>query len=376
MFLSRNFDFDAVIIDQRDDVLATRLILPLMACFDKPVKLVVISALKEAEAYHKVPGIAKIVPVPVRDGQLLRALGLEAASGKKSASAAQLHQPAPMVERQTQSRRAVSARKKLLSKTPPWRAIAASVVTVAVLSMALIQWLPGSQKNMMAQSIPPPPAPAKTITAAESKGLADRIARAKVEKQSAEAVYQTAKSQVDGINANVRELLRAAQSKVVDQQRKASIITRERETLTSEVARRRSAVELQSRHASGLIDRESMELVIMRILSTDQRLKELDAETNTAAHDSKAALGELRILQALTANLEGRTAKIPKPVPVTLLPLVRDVAKTISKLDVSRKQLEAAEQALQLFLDKRQQLKKQQAFAPSAARQSTGMDLL
>lgn len=69
--------FDAVLVDQRDRSLATKLILPLVAGLGYPVKLVVISPFSEISHYLAVPGVARVLAAPLREGQLLRVLGLE-----------------------------------------------------------------------------------------------------------------------------------------------------------------------------------------------------------------------------------------------------------------------------------------------------------
>ena len=75
--VARTRIFDIVIIDQRDENLATKLIVPLISDIGYPVKLVVISALTSIGQYLKVPGVARVLTAPVREGQLVRVLGLD-----------------------------------------------------------------------------------------------------------------------------------------------------------------------------------------------------------------------------------------------------------------------------------------------------------
>lgn len=77
MMQARQRPFDVVLIDQRDDRLATRLIVPLLASLGYPLKLVVISSLQNVSQYLAIPGVARVLTAPVREGQLLRVLGLE-----------------------------------------------------------------------------------------------------------------------------------------------------------------------------------------------------------------------------------------------------------------------------------------------------------
>jgi hypothetical protein len=73
----RSRQFDVVIIDQRDENLATRLILPVLQSLGYPVKPVVISPLTDIGHYLSVPGVARVLAAPVKETQLLRILGLE-----------------------------------------------------------------------------------------------------------------------------------------------------------------------------------------------------------------------------------------------------------------------------------------------------------
>lgn len=74
---ARRQRFDVALIDQRDSRLATQLILPLLSAIGYPLKLVVISSLSEVSHYLAIPGVARVLAAPVREGQLLRVLGVE-----------------------------------------------------------------------------------------------------------------------------------------------------------------------------------------------------------------------------------------------------------------------------------------------------------
>ncbi|MFO1034813.1 MAG: hypothetical protein U1E15_12345, partial [Hyphomicrobiales bacterium] len=75
--VARQMNFDTVIVDQRDENLATRLIVPLLSGIGYPVRLVVVSAFNDVAQYLAVPGVARVLTAPIREGQLLRVLGLQ-----------------------------------------------------------------------------------------------------------------------------------------------------------------------------------------------------------------------------------------------------------------------------------------------------------
>ena len=66
-----------IIVDQRDEALATKLVLPLILSLEHPVKLIVIANLASVGAYLRVPGVARVISAPVRETQLIRVLGLD-----------------------------------------------------------------------------------------------------------------------------------------------------------------------------------------------------------------------------------------------------------------------------------------------------------
>jgi hypothetical protein len=73
----RRREFDVVMVDQRDENLATRLILPVLQSLGYPVKPVVISPLSDISHYLAIPGVARVLTAPVKEVQFLRILGLE-----------------------------------------------------------------------------------------------------------------------------------------------------------------------------------------------------------------------------------------------------------------------------------------------------------
>jgi hypothetical protein len=75
--VARQMKFDTVIVDQRDENLATRLVVPLLSGIGYPVRLVVVSPFSDIGQYLAVPGVARVLTAPIREGQLLRVLGLD-----------------------------------------------------------------------------------------------------------------------------------------------------------------------------------------------------------------------------------------------------------------------------------------------------------
>lgn len=77
LLIARGKSFNLIIVDQRDENLANRLILPLFNDLDYEFKLIVISSLSDVGAYLRVPGVARVLAAPVRARQFSMALGLD-----------------------------------------------------------------------------------------------------------------------------------------------------------------------------------------------------------------------------------------------------------------------------------------------------------
>ena len=86
----RRRQFDVVFLDQRDENLATRLILPVLQSIGYPVQAVVISTLSSVSHYLAVPGVARVLSAPLKEAQVLRVLGLERRTSKAFELASEL----------------------------------------------------------------------------------------------------------------------------------------------------------------------------------------------------------------------------------------------------------------------------------------------
>jgi hypothetical protein len=350
LFMARNFDFEAVVIDQRDEGLATRLILPLVASFERSVKLVVVSALREADAYKKIPGIARFIPLPLRETGVLRALGLERRVAANPSAVARFYKPAPMHQRRRKSDRKLTFPVVRLPRFN--RAAAMAFSLVALMAIA------GIAGKIFRDPLMVHITPAfEVVDNAELKKLSARIDRAENQKRQAERLYVKAQEENGILQSTVRDKLFRVTKILVDHDRNISVISRERQSIKTADKWRRSYAELKARQEGGLMDANSMQIGIMRVLKNDERLAELNKELDLSVAASKRARVEAQILQALADNLEGKAAPVPKPVPPELLPLIRKAAHTVAGLRNSRKQLDSAAQALEIFEDKRQQLK-------------------
>lgn len=76
--LLRSVAFDIVMLDLRNGQQSYTLLVPLIQELGTHIKIVVISQFKDVGQYLAVPGVARVLSAPVREGQFLRVLGLAA----------------------------------------------------------------------------------------------------------------------------------------------------------------------------------------------------------------------------------------------------------------------------------------------------------
>lgn len=69
--------FDVVVVDLRQDAESLKLLLMLVGDSGSGARLVVVTALTHVGEYLAVPGVARVLAAPVREGQFLRVLGLQ-----------------------------------------------------------------------------------------------------------------------------------------------------------------------------------------------------------------------------------------------------------------------------------------------------------
>ncbi len=350
LFLSRNFDFEAVIVDQRDDALATRMILPLMACFNKPVTLVIISDLSEADAYKRIPGVAKLVPVPVREHALFRALGIA-----KREAVQPVREPAKTAVKMARDL-PIAPRRAHRKVKPVWSAaalpigISAALLVIALASFGLWRvtgWQDGQNHSTSANNV---------SLEAELGVLEGRIAKAEMDKQKAADVLVRSRQDVEKLLQKIVTLQAVGAEPAGRFERELGSIEREQRDVAKAKLWNRSVVQLRERHAQGLMDEDSLKLSILRILKTDEDEHALRLKHTEFLSAGKERLARSAILKVIAENLNGKSTELPKDVPSDLVPLIRQAAQLLQEQARGRTELDAADRKIELFQQKTRQM--------------------
>jgi hypothetical protein len=364
LFLSRNFIFDAVIVDQRDSGLATRLIMPLMACFSTPVNLVVISALSAAEAYKRVPGVARLLPVPVREQGLLRSLGLANAKPKQTLAEKSAQDEEKKFAELPPGTAPIAPRRKARQRKlrsvgwnfVGWQKTAAAGALVATAIVATWFVTAGRDKSMATVA-----APQMSETGHVRTILLERIERAKAERLAATEALTRSRKEADIILNKVNRFI--AETSAPAEKIRIELGALERSAKRAEKTKtwRRSVAELRERQKLGLMDEASVKLNIARLLKDDENLQGLrKRKAKVIAQGAEYEL-RLQVLSALARNLSGTRTALPKTVPPDMLPLVKEAAVAVKAVTHDRGNLDAAERMLEIFEQKGKSNKDQAA---------------
>lgn len=139
MGLARKTTFNIVIVDQRDNSLVRKLIIPLIVGMNAKVKVVVICEKEEISEYLQTYGVSRVLTSPVREQQILKLVQDGALKIKK---AVQRPPPEAMPQRELSidpfiNHRPILRRVKLKPKRTIWREVAIVSVSFVVMAMAL-----------------------------------------------------------------------------------------------------------------------------------------------------------------------------------------------------------------------------------------------
>ena len=77
ILLTQQRSYEIILVDLRDNDLATQLVVPLFCSLPSNPKIVVVSLLSKVSDYLGIPGVARVLTAPMRPGQVWRVLELE-----------------------------------------------------------------------------------------------------------------------------------------------------------------------------------------------------------------------------------------------------------------------------------------------------------
>jgi hypothetical protein len=307
----RRKQFDVVIIDQRDESLPTRLMLPVLQSLGYPVKPVVISTFSNIGHYLSVPGVARVLSAPLKEAQLLRILGLERRQRDEVQPAA-----APTEEKSEKtntSKRSLSDRfmnlVSILYKRAAFVMLFSLFVAFAFYGVLIAFFLlsPGwgapmtlTRGHELVNKVEREITEVKVSLNLTEQRLSDEV----LAQVTAENELNEAQALVKYAGGTVKKelQLRARQSKLLQQSIKR--LRKVRVQLSSQVNASGPSADLERLYQKRLIDRNSYSAGTLNLIEASQRLAAIESEIDQAEGQITEFNSSREMLQSLEMALK------------------------------------------------------------------------
>jgi hypothetical protein len=419
MMAARAKQYDVLIIDQRDDNLATRLIVPLMASLGNTSKLVVVSKFNKVGDYLAIPGVARVLTAPVKEAQLLRLLGLTA---PKAATPAE-RVAAKAVEKKDDVPK-TSLIEMLASKIPQFNRLAAilsrfsvpaltglklpgvRLPTLSLPSVNIWGWAMTLVSNLykraafvlltalfsafvfyglliafflMSSGWAAPLTLVRgheLVLKAESdltrlkveQNQADqRLSEALHSRLAAERNLEDARMTVTASIASIKSEISMRQKILKAQSSNIKRLEKTRSVFQKSMAQQGKIATADELFEKRLIDRKTYDAASMGNADLSQRDSLMESQMESAQVELDNLVTSIEMLKALAAKLEGKAKDQPASAPPDLLLLAKQALEANSMIAASKSQIEASKEAEKNLLDSKKVLKSQIVALESSA---------
>lgn len=353
LVLARQMTFDTVIVDQRDEQLATRLIVPLLSNLGYPVKLVVVSQFQDVGQYLSVPGVARVLTSPIREGQLLRVLGLQQKArhfdDKPRATA-----PAPLAKKRKGPVQWLfdnfMSLVSLLYKRLAFILLASLFVAFIFYGVLIVFFLLSSSwgapmtlehgQELVAKT-------EKDLTAL-SVSLSDtdqKLTQTQLERSTAERDLADARVLVKYASGTIGREIKTRQKQSGTLAKNADRLAKVRDALASQLNSGTMAKDLKKLYDKRLIDKKSFTSGTLGMLEASQRLANVEGDVDALQANAENAASSIAMLKDLKAALD-------KGGPITsitssssdLLLLTKQAVDARAAEDSARARIDSAKQ--------------------------------
>jgi hypothetical protein len=347
----RRRQFDIVVVDQRDDRLATRLILPVLQSLGYPVQPVVISTLKDVGQYLAIPGVARVLSAPVKEAQLLRILGLERRQREaEPAKPQQTSRPEAKPIKHKSATQRVSDRfmslVSMLYKRAAFVLLFSLFIAFSFYGVLIAFFLMSSgwgapltlsrgheMVNKVERDI--------TEVSVALHQTEQRVEDQAFEKVSAEKEFAEAKNLVKYALGTVRKekQSRARQTKVLKQS--IGRLEKVKRELAAQVGGRGVSGNVEGLYRKRLIDRNVYSAATLNLIEASQRLSAVEIQIDEAKSQIEEFNMSLDMLVSLEAALvEGKSIFSASASASDLLLLAKQSSDALGAMDIARSKLE------------------------------------
>ncbi len=367
--LTRERNFDVVVVDQRSGDLANQLLVPLLANLSDPVKLVVISPLSEVGQYLRVPGVARVLTAPVRSKQLLRVLGLDQPDGRGLAA----HKPLAKIAAPTEDVKFsfvnwLSAKMMTIVSNLYKRA---AFVLLGVLFTAFCFYgvLIGYFLTSSNWAAP--------LVLSRGHELVNRVEREindlqinmqLIEQRLSEADLEAAKAvraqsdadlQVSFAIATIKKEISVQQRNLKAQKKAVARLKKAFNAGQRQLKSSGMSAELNALYQKRLIDRTSLASGTIGLLEADQRMAALETQIGNGELDVESIIAKINSLQELRSQLSMDTVTVIPGISPDLLLLTNQAVEARSAAAQGEVQITSANERKVLLSNSSSSLRRQ-----------------
>jgi hypothetical protein len=364
----RSNKFDVVVVDQRSNDLATKLVVPLMSSIGAQSKLIVISSLTDVSAYLAVPGVARVISAPLREAQVLRVLGLKVSkTNAKPGSVEEAKLEEVQVETPRFSFNLVGRAMTMVSnlyKRTAFVLLAALFSAFAFYGLLIAFFLISSSWSAPLTLVRGHELVVKVEAELAQLSINEDLARQRI--TEAQLAQIDAERTLKEARAIVKSSVGSIESEIRTRQRQiksASVNIKRLKKMLSTAASFNNAIKgvdaPNKLFARRLIDRKTFEQSSLSSLEASQRSDMLANELETAAMEMDSIAISVEMLKALKANLEGKAVDEPASAPPDLLLLAKQALEARTAISASKSKMESAEKTLAVLENSRKVLARQ-----------------
>lgn len=315
--VARQIKPDTIVVDQRDASLATKLVVPLFADIGYPVRLVVVSDLRSVSQYLNVPGVARVLTAPIREGQLLRVLGLSsgAAAGPGTghhADASPHHPSSSGSERAGSIQQGFNGLMSLVSTL--YKRSAFILLLALFCAFAFYALLIGYFLLSSSWGAPMSLGRGNEMVNKVERDLTElRVSLSKIDQETAENANLKVRATRDLQDADllVKYSLGTVTKELKGSDRKRKTLndsikrmTRVRDTMRGQLQHGGMEADLQTLYKKRLIDKKTYNASTLGLVEASQRLAAIDGEIDDMKEQLATIDGRDELLSSLKTGLE------------------------------------------------------------------------
>jgi hypothetical protein len=317
--LLRSKPHDVVIVDQRDESLATKLIMPLVSSLDYEVKLVVVSQFKNVASYLAVPGVARVLTAPIREGQLLRILGLQQKPKHYIGPETHVSPQQDVLEEESEQK----PRKTVLQAIfDPLMGLVSTLYKRAAFVLLLVLFCAFSFYGVLIGYFLLSSSWGAPMTLARGHELVNKVERdltelnvalrtidqklqqAELDRVTAEREHADAKELVSyAIGTTAKEIAKVKRRLATSQQ-KLKRMERAKKALAAQLEKNGIGADLDRLYSKRLIDRKTYSANTLGLLEAERHLATFETEIDLIREEAENAAATLDMLQSLQTELK------------------------------------------------------------------------